>query len=490
MTAPPKPPSIAVTFDKAINYAFQQNSIPVIKELIFCNDETAKKNLSIRITTEPLFAEEILIHLQSLEPLKEFRVSPVDLKLSHDFLAGLNEKISGWLKLEVFEGDSAICSCREGISVLARNEWCGLSSLPEILAAFVQPNNPAVIKILSRASAILKEYTGRSALNAYQDKSRKRAWEQMASIYKSVSELGIRYIVAPASFETSGQKVRTPSDILDQRFANCLDLSLLFAACFEQAGLHPLVLMHEGHAYAGCWMDDRPAPDATIDELQQIRKFATDEFLTVFEATTIATDPNTTLKDAELLAKPYLQTVLPFRIALDIASARKTHIKPLPNLGQASAVNNAGDSNIMIDVGIGDRVINENSSQNTPTANRAATRIDLWKSRLLDLSLRNRLLNFKETKSTLRILSSNPEHIEDELAAERELALLPKPKLMGGSDPRNEITYTKQQKAEALSEFLKSELEHSRLHTSLEEAEHPTRCTEIFRAARNSIEEN
>lgn len=77
-------------------------------------------------------------------------------------------------------------SITEPIDLLARNEWCGLVSLPEILAAFVLPNDPAVGKILSRASDILKEMTGRSALNAYQDKNRKRSWEQIAAIYKAI----------------------------------------------------------------------------------------------------------------------------------------------------------------------------------------------------------------------------------------------------------------------------------------------------------------
>lgn len=52
----PKALILAVTFDAAINYAFQQNAIPVIKELHFQNDGTARKDLIIRVTTEPTFA--------------------------------------------------------------------------------------------------------------------------------------------------------------------------------------------------------------------------------------------------------------------------------------------------------------------------------------------------------------------------------------------------------------------------------------------------
>ena len=140
--------------------------------------------------------------------------------------------------------------------------------------------------------------------------------------------------------------------------------------------------------------------------------------------------------------------------------------------------------------GIGNRDFSEplDSSAKSPT--KPGTRIDQWKSRLLDLSLRNRLLNFRETKSTIRILSTSPEGVEDELAAERELALRPKPKMMGEDDPRSEAAYTKQERADALADHLVDELKHGRLHTNLEESEHARRLTELFRAARNAIDEN
>ena len=179
-------------YDKAINYAFQQNAIPVVKELRFWNDGNSRKDLRFRLTTEPAFAEPVEVRLQAIDAGAEFRVAPMDLKLSPDFLAGLNEKVSGWLKCEVVEAGVCVCSQSEPISLLARNEWCGLASLPEILAAFVLPNDSAIMTILDRAAGLLREHTGRSAFNGYQDKSHKRAWEQAAAVYKAIADLGIR----------------------------------------------------------------------------------------------------------------------------------------------------------------------------------------------------------------------------------------------------------------------------------------------------------
>jgi len=461
-------PHIELSFDQAINYAFQQNAIPVVREFRFKNDATPRKNLIVRVTTEPVFAEPVEVRLQSIEGEAEFRIAPLDLKLSHDFLASLNEKVSGWLKVEVVEGDSAVCVRTDPITLLARNEWCGLVSLPEILAAFILPNDSAVMTVLSRAAELLREHTGRAAFNGYQDKSHKRVWEQVAAIYKAVGELGIRYIVVPASFEKTGQKVRSPSDILAQRFANCLDLALLFSACCEQAGLHPLVLMHESYAYTGCWLEERTLPEPSGDDLQHVRKLATDELITVFECTLVADETPGTLRDAELLARPHLQTKLPFRLVLDVRRARFARIHPLPIPGQSSDSTTApgivGKPPTV--AGIGNREFTELLEPAPQASTKLTTRIDQWKSHLLDLSLRNRLLNFRETKSTIRILSASPEHMEDELADERELSLQPKPKLMSEDDPRNDVTYTKQQRSDAVADHLRDELEHGRLHQS------------------------
>jgi very-short-patch-repair endonuclease len=485
-------PQIGLSFDRAINYAFQQNAIPLVRELLFENDSTKRENLLLRITTEPAFTEKFELHIQRVDPDTEFRLAPVDLKLSHDFLASLKEKVTGYLKVELCESESTVCSRTEPVSLLARNEWCGLVSLPEILAAFVLPNDKAIMVILSRAAEILREHTGRSAFNGYQDKSRQRAWEEVASLYKAIGELGVRYIVPPASFENTGQKIRTPSDILEQRFGTCLDLSLLFAACCEQVGLHPLILMHQGHSYAGCWLEERTLPESWNEDLQHVRKLEADELVTVFECTIVTNERPGTLKDAELAAKAHLGTALPFRLALDIRRARVAKIHPLPLPNQSSNSTSSGERMGVTEVtpGIGQRDFVMPLEPITSTAAKSTTRIDQWKSRLLDLSLRNRLLNFRETVSTIRILSSSPEHMEDELAAERELSLQPKPRLMSEDDPRNEQLYTKQQRADALADHLADELKHGRIHTGLDAPEHSRRLTELFRASRSAIDEN
>lgn len=485
--------SVSVVADDAINFAFQQNSIPVVRELRIANEGSEEQRACVvRITTEPAFALPLELRIASLAAGAEFRAAPLDLVLSPEFLRGLTERIAGLLHIEVTAGPRALARHTRPLTLLAPNEWSGLVALPEILAAFILPNDPAVMTILDTAADILREHTGRSALNGYQDRSRERAWQQLEAIFQSVARHQIRYVAPPASFEETGQKIRFPTQIIAERFATCLDLVLLFAACCEQAGLHPVVLMHCGHAYAGCWLVERTLAEPATDDQQAIRKLVELEELAVFELTAVTAETPGSLADADVLARRHLEPGVPFRIALDVRRARSTRIHPLPLPGApispAPVSAPVAPANPAAD--FAGRTFAESPAA-APSAEPAAwSRVDLWKSRLLDLSLRNRLLNFRPTKGTVQILSAAPEHVEDELAANLELRLVPRPTVMAPGDPRDAGLYARHQKTDARAEHLREELRAGRLHTALDEAEHQRRLTELYRAARLALEEN
>lgn len=166
--------SITVLFDSSVNYAFQQNVISIIKEIRLHNGQCQRENLRLKITAEPMFAEPFELHIQSLRPGQELVIAPVDLKLRPLFLAELNERVSSLLRVELWKNDTLTASQSETIELLARNEWCGLCSLPEILATFVLPNDPAVTAILSRAVEILGMQTGSRAFTAIRKKQKIR----------------------------------------------------------------------------------------------------------------------------------------------------------------------------------------------------------------------------------------------------------------------------------------------------------------------------
>lgn len=473
----------------SVNLAFQQNAIPVLQEFRIRNAGPERRGLVVRVTAEPAFCEPHEIRLDSLTAGEEFRSPLLEFKLNPTFLDSLTEKVRGQFRVECLEGEQVLAARVQEIFAMPRNEWCGADTFPVLLAAYVLPNDPAVVTALDGAANILRQQVEGGSLNGYQSQSAKHVADQVAAIHSAIVAMGIRYISPPASFERAGQKVRFPSDIKDQRFGTCLDLALFFAACCEQVGLHPLVLMHQGHAYAGCWLAEESLPESAMDDLQMIRKRVELGEMIVWEATTVTADNRPVFADARALAEQHLKRDSAFQMVLDIHRARKEGILPLPTKGVLAEAVSAPSGQGPAKLEAGEIPESAGAAVKSEPQETPALRIARWKNRLLDLTLRNRLLNFKETKGSVPILAPNPEHVEDALGAD-ELKLQPVPKSMGKNDPRSAAAYLKIKKTDPLATFLQDQLAKKILHTPLDEEEHDKRLLKLFRDSRASLEEN
>ena len=260
--------SIVLDYDRTVNYAMQQNYVPVVKNLRILNRSDAPlRDLTVRVITIPAFAFPWESRITAINAGETFNLGVVDLSLSHDFLACLTERVAGSIVVELSKDDVVLTASTKRIDVLAYDEWNGLRSIPEILAAFVTPNHPVVESLLSDTAGILGSWSGNSALSGYQSRDPQRVLLTAAAIYKALQQRTIRYINPPASFEESGQKIRLPDRILESRLATCLDLTVLAASCLEQAGLHPLVVLTTGHAFVGVWLEDETFSDVATDDL-------------------------------------------------------------------------------------------------------------------------------------------------------------------------------------------------------------------------------
>ena len=296
------------------------------------------------------------------------------------------------------------------LAVLAYNEWYGISSLPEIIAAHVLPNDPAVERILGEASKLLLEKTQDGSLSGYQSGDPRRAFAQAAAIYFAAVRQKINYINPPASFEETGQKIRTPEHLLDRKLGTCMDTTALFAACLEQAGLRPSIVLVEGHTFPGVWLVDKPFDDTVTSHASiLLNRISLGEFI-VFESTGIAKTPPLSFKIAFQQAKTHLQNKARFHCAVDIRAARKIGIRPL-SLTEEIGGSVDEDINLVVeadslsvDLSAPDAVVDAGilkAIRPPREQESAADRLARWKTSLLDLSLRNRLLNFKDSKKSI-----------------------------------------------------------------------------------------
>lgn len=238
--------------------------------------------------------------------------------------------------VQVHAGGAEIARIDHPIEVLAYDQWAGTRALPELLAAFSLPNNPAVDRLIFQAGELLSKSGGR-VMNGYQSKNREDVWAQIAAIYSAVAGARLHYSEPPASFGADGQKIRTPDRILSGGVATCLDLTMLIASCLEQAGLNPLALVKKGHAWAGCWLINTTFPSPIYDDSQAVRKRVASGELVVFETTVLARRQAVSLRAAHEAGLEHLRREEEFLFALDIKRARIEQIRPLPIRGEGIA---------------------------------------------------------------------------------------------------------------------------------------------------------
>ena len=247
---------IEAVVQTAVNLALVHNEVPLVQAVSITNNSLralADMTLTLNLDGRGMALAEPW-SVTSGEPIPagghvRWDTFPA-FAPSYEHLEHLDESHPATLTVSVSRTWGADVRLAVLVQVLAHNEWLNSPVFFESLAAFVQPNTRAVTTVLDRAAELLREHTGDASLGGYQQ-GPERASLIAAAVYEALRTREIRYLVPPASFEDSGQKVRTTAQVLEQRFGTCVDLSVTYAACLEQAGLHPLLWLINGHAFAG-----------------------------------------------------------------------------------------------------------------------------------------------------------------------------------------------------------------------------------------------
>ncbi len=496
---PPESLGIIVEHARRINFALQQNGVRFVRRIALTNRGTDDlEEVVVRADISGGvggISREWTGRIARIAPGATYNLLDVNIALAPELLSRQTERESAELIVEASTRAHRLARHASPIDVLAATEWAGGDEFPEMLAAFVTPNHPAIEALLVEAGRLLREWTGDSGISGYQSRSPARAKAIVAAIYSAMAARRIGYINPPASFESGGQKVRLADQVLDGKLGTCLDLALVLAAAIEQAGLHPLIIVQSGHAFVGAWLLEETFADPVADAASRLGNRVDLDEMVVLEATGVTSEPAMSFDAAVARGRTLLSDRVKFRWALDVRAARRARIRPLPvRIGGVGGVvmlepEATGEHAVPASV----RQTADAPSDATPIAAADAprTRIDRWKRKLLDLSLRNRLINFRQTAQNLAIECPDIIALEDALSGGARFELLPKPEiLIRGGDVGDEGVENAPAALEARRRLLQEELTNRRLRATLPPAELATRLTGIFRAAKLSIDEN
>ncbi|MEI7899011.1 MAG: DUF3320 domain-containing protein, partial [bacterium] len=445
--------------------------------------------VTCRFSSVPACFSPQAIHLDTVQKTSEFALHNLSVNPDYAFVSALSDRVLCTVTLELCVADQTVARYDKQVTACAADQWLGWSRTPENIAAFVTPNLDVIALLMREVSARLTDRTGDGALNGYQSKDRKRVYEMCASIYEALQAWGITYAEPPASFG-DGQRVRFADSIYTFRLATCLDLTLLFASIMEQCGLHAVILMQKGHAYVGCHLVDEYFPDLPYEDLQAIRKRTDlDEFL-VFE-TVCVTQPTPFSKAEEIARCKHLANQADFHSAIDIRRCRTSGVGPLPLKRSVDGL--VLDTPPLKETGVraegSARELRETVQLCPVEVQPDKGRMQRWQQKLLDLSLRNRLLNCRDTKQVIPLVCPDLPLLEDHLASSATFSIQPVSTLLPAREAQGAAPFDPAAPSAAFLSLLRDEFAQKRLYASVSEKELDKRLVELYRQSRTDIEE-
>ena len=403
-----------------VNFASAQNDVSIIKRLAIVNPtDSLLKGVRLTLRSTPAIIRDQIWYIDQISAKSEFSIRDVSTKLDLEKLAGLNEAEVGELQFHIDADDRESVVEIRRIEFLARDEWGGLGDMAQILAAFVSPNDLPVAKLLKSAARLLEAAGHDGAIDGYQSGDPRRVYMLAGAIWSAATGLGLTYAEPPASFELQGQKIRGPERIEREGLATCLDLTLFLGAAFEAAGLNSVVMFSEGHSWVGVWLQNSDFGHVTEPDIIAIRKALQAREFVSLESTLLTKRPSIGFEYALDMGARRLSEdrEVEFLMAIDVARSRAAGIRPLASQVDWKPTEDETQ------IGVGPAVLpplpdfgllpSEMVDDDPKTSQ---GRIEIWQKKLLDLTLRNRLLNFRDSKQTLPLLCTDVAALEDRLA--------------------------------------------------------------------------
>ena len=300
----------------------------------------------------------------------------IRVPLTSELFRSVRESMRTSLHVEIRYEDRVLLRDTHWVSLLAADEWRDSAEDRMWLPSFVLPRDPAVVKIIDFAQRYLVALADYAAagFDGYQSvdpdsRDFTSVHHQVQAIWWAlVHDFALDYINPPPTYTGLSQRLRSPSQVVNDGRGTCIDLTLLFAACLEYVGIYPVVFLFEGHACPGYWADDAAYTSDFLglesiataamtdtpgsvdtggvrgnhepfvldrDAFDEIRQRMFDGTLVPVEL--VAVTERSGFSDAVELGRGNLARKVDFDVMFDVFLARRepSKVTPLPLLGEA-----------------------------------------------------------------------------------------------------------------------------------------------------------
>ncbi len=408
---------LRLTALKFSSLVYLRNGRSVLWDIGITASQTLE-NVSLCIEYSPDYVEKTVqegITVEGGKPVT-FRL-PATPRFDEGRLLALEEEEQGKVTVSLLAADGSLLARAESSFVwLAHNAWAGGDEFPELLAALTLPEDEGVETLLRDTQTALGAAGEPSAWCGYNGTAEQLSG-QLQTLWNTMAAYHILYSLPPKSWMEVGvgQRVRTPSQILKGGCSTCLDSTLMLAAAVSRMGLNPLVMLIEGHAFLGIWLKPAALPKPKVAQVATVRNLVKQGEILLLETTAVNGEAGCTpapfAHAAELgLSELEQLTDDDFFVALDLRLLwHECSIHPI--LG-----------------GTGSQYVAAAAGAEALVTAAPHGRMENWQLKLLDLSLRNNLLNCNpDGKRQLGLLLSDVGELEDVLSKGTAFRVKPLP---------------------------------------------------------------
>lgn len=469
---------------QALNFAAINNGLPLINELFIEN--TADKDIlavDISVSSTQSIINSSTYHLDVLPKNLKIDVNTLKIEINQKYLLSLENIEDCEIVLKVLSEGKELYVQKNKIKLLPFDYWTGAEVYPELTAAFITPNSIDSKKVLHDAFVYLKKWTKSNNFIAYNGEAN-RVLLEAAAVFNGLSDQKIALNPIITDNRTLGLPIRL-DNVLNSKTATIAEIAFLYASLLENIGLNPILAVFEKSFLVGAWLDDNTFADCINDDIAELSKKSALGEIFLIDPQCLDWDFGQDFDNAKMSAKSKLIDDNNFLFFIDIKRCRLSYVYPNP---KRFFTQNGWDIEYeqIESTGKKPQRLNDNKVLNV---DETLSKQKYWERKLLDLTLKNSLLNFKLTKNVLPVLGDSLKHLADSFCNGTEYDILPVMKEAENLILNYEIT-SGAKISESYHKLIGKELTQSKLRTALDENSLKSTITNIYRKYKYSIEEN
>lgn len=384
-----------------VSYATFYNRLPLFTSFRVFNGDTenvADLRILVSGSTGLILPTEKVISEIPHESRVEVSLTNI---LNPKYLAEIEEEEPCAVEVKLVCGKEIICTLEAEVTALPMNCWSGVSGNVEMLAAFVRPKLADCQKILAEAGLQLRTWGYSTEFAGYSGNDKNAVRSAAASIFAAIRRLNIER--AGECDNSATVCTGDVSAVVENRKAAPAELSLLYASCLEAAKLNPVILLGKNKIAVGIWLYESCFSSTLQDDTAVIEKYMMEGVnnLTLIDTDDLFAHKNASYTTSEAHVLADISSA--YEVCLDIRRCRIGRIFPLP-----LKVKTGAGYELLADRDASfDEKPNEMLDISKYEYERGISKEASWQRRLLDLSLKNNLLNFRYRRDSLHILAAD-----------------------------------------------------------------------------------